>query len=229
MASSLGPNISESGLVLCLDAADKSSYSGTGTTWTDLSGNNNTVTLVNSPTFSTSNEGNFSFDGTDDYVQTNYSQNTNNALITWECWFWDDSPGGFTGNTALISNYGPNPTTPFTMLHISADGYPFFSQRNSDGTEDSLYYSTNICNSVWHHVVAVVDSANMNIYVDGVLRGSKTKITGVTTSGQSIVIGGNHLGRYHSCRIASAKIYNRALTAAEVLQNYNATKSRFGL
>ena len=93
MASSLGPNVSESGLVLCLDAADKNSYSGTGTTWTDLSGNGYNGILTNGPTFSNTNGGIFIFDGTDDYVQTNLNQNTNNASITWEAWFWDNSAG----------------------------------------------------------------------------------------------------------------------------------------
>ena len=226
MASSLGPNISNNGLTLCVDAADRNSYSSTGATWTDLSGNN-TVTLINSPTFSTSNEGNFSFDGTDDYVQTNYSQNTNDALITWECWFWDDSPGGFTSNTALISNYGASATTPYTSLHVYDNGNVFFGQRNSSGTESLATYSTNVCNGIWHHIVGVVDSTNTLIYVDGILRASQSKVTGTTTSGQNIVIGGNHLGRYQSCRIASAKIYSRALTAVEVLRNYNTLRPRF--
>ncbi len=222
------PRIVTSGLVLALDAADKNSYPGTGTSWKDLSGNGYNGTLTNGPTFSNTNGGIFIFDGTDDYVQTNLNQSVDNESITWEAWFWDNSPGGFFGNTAIISNYGPDPTTPYTMLHISSDGYPFVAQRNSTGTEDSLYYSTNICDSIWHDLVAVIDSSNMYIYVDGVLRGSKTRITGVTTSGQNIVIAGNHLGRYQSCRMAGVRIYNRALSATEVLQNYNATKTRFG-
>jgi len=78
-------------------------------------------------------------------------------------------------------------------------------------------------------LVGVVDGSNMYIYVEGIVRASKTKITGTTTSGQNLVIGGNHLGRYQSCRIASARCYNIALSAAQVLQNYNATKGRFGL
>ncbi len=68
MASSLGPNISESGLVLCLDAADKNSYPGTGATWTDLSGNNRIGTLTNGPTFNSGNNGYITFDGVDDFT-----------------------------------------------------------------------------------------------------------------------------------------------------------------
>ena len=227
MASSLGPNISDSGLVLCLDAADKNSYIGSGTTWTDVSNNGNNGTLTNGPIFDSSNGGNFSLDGTDDYIQTSLNQNTNDAQITWECWFWDNSTGGFLSNTAIISNYGASGTTPYTSLHVYDNGNVFFGQRNSSGTESLATYSVNICDGVWHHVVGVIDNTNTLIYVDGVLRASQSKVTGTTTSGQNIVIGGNHVGRYQSCRIASAKMYNRALNASEVLQNYNATKSRF--
>ena len=142
-------------------------------------------------------------------------------------WFWDNSPGGFADNTAIISNYGAVATTPFTILHISSNGHPYFGQRTSSATEDTVFYSVNICNSQWHQIVGVVDSSSMYLYVDGVLRGSKAKVTGTTTSGQNLVIGGNHLGRYQSCRIASARCYNIALSAAQVLQNYNATKGRY--
>ena len=67
MAGSSGPDLVQNGLVLALDAADKNSYVGSGTTWRDLSGNSNNGTLINSPTFSGGNGGNFSFDGADDY------------------------------------------------------------------------------------------------------------------------------------------------------------------
>jgi len=221
--------IVQQGLVLNLDAGNPYSYAGSGTTWFDVSGNNYSGSLISGSSFNSDGGGCIVFDGVDDYVQTNLNQNTDNASITWESWFWDNSAGGFIGNTAIISNYGPNATTPFTLVHIDVNGYPFFGQRNSSGTEESIYYSTNICNSVWHQIVGVVDGSNMHLYIDGVLRGSKTKITGTTTSGQNIVIGSNHLGRYQSCRIASARLYNIALSATQVSQNYNAVKDRYGL
>ena len=221
--------IVQQGLVLNLDAGNPYSYAGSGTTWFDVSGNNYSGSLISGSSFNSDGGGCIVFDGVDDYVQTNLNQNTDNASITWEAWFWDNSAGGFIGNTAIISNYGPNATTPFTLVHIDVNGYPFFGQRNSSGTEESIYYSTNICNSVWHQIVGVVDGSNMHLYIDGVLRGSKTKITGTTTSGQNIVIGSNHLGRYQSCRIASARLYNIALSATQVSQNYNAVKDRYGL
>lgn len=222
--------IVQQGLLLNLDAGNPYSYAGAGTTWYDVSGNNKIGTLTGGVTYSSIYGGDFILDGVNGYIQTDLNQNTDNAQITWEAWFWDNSAGfGANLNTAIISNYGPVATTPFTILHIFDNGIPFFGQRNSSGTADEVYGLTNICNGVWHHVVGVVDSSNMLIYVDGVLQQTKTKITGTTTSGQNLVIGGNHLGRYQSCRIASARCYNIALSAAQVLQNYNATKGRFGL
>jgi hypothetical protein len=227
--SKFANTIVQQGLVLNLDAGNPYSYAGAGSTWYDVSGNGKIGTLTGGVTYSSLYGGDFIFDGVNGYIQTNLNQNTDNAQITWEAWFWDNSPGGFVSNTAIISNYGPDATTPFTILHIFDNGIPLFGQRNSSGTQDEIYGLTSICNGVWHHVVGVVDSSNMLIYVDGVLQQTKTKITGTTTSGQNLVIGGNHLGRYQSCRIASARCYNIALSAAQVLQNYNATKGRFGL
>ena len=230
MSGIVGNNIVRNGLVVHLDAADIKSYPGSGNIWFDRSGNRNNATLTNGPTFNSGNGGYFSFDGVDDYVQTNYNQNTSDKSLTWEAWFWDNSAGGFFDNTAIISNYGANATTPFTMLHINSSGHPFFGQRNSSGTENYQVYSTNICDGIWHHIVGVVAGANMYIYVDGILRTGGASVSGTTQSGQNIVIGSNHLERYQSCRIAIVRIYdNRALSASEILQNFNATRKRFNI
>ena len=68
MSSKCGPDINENGLVLFLDAANRLSYPGSGTAWSDLSGNSNTGTLTNGPTFSAGNQGSIVFDGVDDYI-----------------------------------------------------------------------------------------------------------------------------------------------------------------
>jgi len=68
MSGISGPKIITSGCVLSLDAADKLSYKGSGTSWYDLSGNNTTATLTNGPTFNAANMGSIVFDGTDDKV-----------------------------------------------------------------------------------------------------------------------------------------------------------------
>ena len=219
-------NIVTDGLVFMVDANNLVSYPKSGTTSYSLTGSN-TATLVNGVGYSSQNGGSFVFDGVDDYIQTDLNQNTDNALITWECWYFDDSPGGYVSNTALISNYGPSGTTPYTLLHVTTAGNVLFGQRSSVGAEASAVYSGNICDGRWHHVVGTVDSTNISMYIDGVYQSSNVKITGVTTSGQNIVIGSNHLDRYQSCRIANARLYNVALTPAQIQQNYQATKDKF--
>jgi len=225
-----GPNIVKDGLWLYLDAANKKSYRGTGTSWLDLSGNNRNTTLTNGPTFNSVNGGAIVFDGVDDYATPNIQQNTDNKSITWEAWFWDNSPGGW-GNfsTAIISNYQSG-TPPFTVLHINPDGTTFFQQNNSLNTTVSVSSNKNVCDSIWHHLVGVVDSTTMYYYIDANLIGSVGKVTGTTTSGQNLIFAGGHYSRYQSCRLSIIRLYdNKALSASEVLQNYNATKTRFGL
>ena len=85
MSGISGPKIITSGCVLSLDAADKLSYKGSGTSWYDLSGNSNTGTLTNGPTFSAGNQGNIVFDGVDDYLITANQPLTNNSSFTLEC------------------------------------------------------------------------------------------------------------------------------------------------
>ena len=87
MSTKYSPQIVTSGLVLALDAANKVSYPGTGTTWYDLSGNGNTGTITNGPTFSNVNLGTIVFDGTNDYVSIPSTSNFNNGNnITVEAW-----------------------------------------------------------------------------------------------------------------------------------------------
>ena len=234
MSGIIGNNIVKDGLVLHLDAADRKSYPGSGTIWYDRSGNINNATLTNGPTFNSGNGGYFSFDGTDDYVQTNYDQDTTNRQLSWECWFWDNSAGGgFSDTTALISNYKTT-TTPFTILHIYGSTAPsggiLFGQQNSSSVGAYVTYSTNVCDSVWHQIVGVVDSTTMYLYIDGTLKGSTAKISGTTRSGQGLIIAGNHFSRYQSCRMSIVRVYdNKALSAAEVSQNFNATRKRFNI
>jgi hypothetical protein len=235
MAISHSPRIVRDGLVLALDAADRNSYPGTGTTWNDLSGNGNNGTLQGGPTFNSNNGGYFSLDGTDDYFSTSFNPNlNNNRLYTYEVWFRDDVADGpnFSTNTALISNYGPSGTTPLSILHISETGKAYIAERNSSGiSTGDVSTNSSIVTGEWVHIIGVATSTTLFIYVNGVQQTSTASRPGGTiTSGQNFVLGGNHLNRYQTCDIPIFKVYlDKAFTASEVLQNYNATKTRFGL
>jgi len=226
MASSLGPNVSESGLVLCLDAADKNSYPGTGTTWTDLSGNNNNATLTNGPTFNTSGIGNILLDGVDDYISVENNTILNPSNVTVSIWVkrngYQSSIGSF-----IRRNYN--------------DSYAIFATYNADTSFFRIYDGTTYPSSptivlplnTWINIVGTYDGANIKIYKNGIFSGQTANTTSISysSSNTQMTIGRDDpfSGRYMSANYGTVMVYNRSLTDAEILQNYNSTKSRFGL
>jgi hypothetical protein len=233
-----GENIVRDGLVLYLDA--KYSYPGaTGTnpdvyTWYDMSGNGNDGELEGGITYSGDGGGSLVLNGTDGFIATSFNPNLDNFReYTYEIWFKANSLGGFTSNTALISNYGATFTTPFSLLHIATDGALRFQERNTNNVSGNIVPSTTLVTAGdWTHIVGTATKTQLKLYINGVedLSSPVSRPGGSITSGQNIVIGGNHLGRFQSAQIAVAKVYlDKSFNQAEVLQNYNATKSRFGL
>ena len=232
MAASLGPSINEEGLVLALDAADRNSYRGTGTSWFDLSGNNNTGTLTNGPTFSGANGGVIIFDGIDDYVAGGnlgsfYSQGTIS--------YWMYSTAVENYRNPFSTNYnGVNVGIRFEQ-YTTASPYGGFSVviGNDAGTYTGFSYSPSAILTVnsWYNVVLVWNIVTNNVigYLNGDLKFNSSHTYWATTL-PAIAIGNGFSGdRYFKGNISSVEIYNRGLSATEVSQNYNAVKSRFGL
>jgi len=219
MAFSRGPKIVTDGLVLALDAANPLSYPGTGTTWRDLSGNGNNGTLVNGPTFDTGDGGSILFDGENDRIQTNFSINGVEATVTVIVlpisstlgYYIAQSAGGVDGGGRFL---------------ISAQNGKDFSLRIGGNTR-----TANGEYNQWF-ILNVTRNSNglTTFYNNGVSVGTFTNTTEFV-SGRIIDIGGSSFvaDRSINGRISQVQIYNRALTAAEILQNYNATKTRFGL
>jgi hypothetical protein len=237
MSGKSGPDIVENGLVLCLDAANKRSYPGTGTTWTDLSGNSNNGTLTNGPTFSAGNQGSILFDGTNDYIDTANSTGLNFTNTTGTISLWFKTSTSFPSQAFLIAK-NMDSTGGWGVL-IDSTGTPYFNTKLSGGGSDAFYrYATVSCtNGIWHNVVSVFTTSTTvtannvaSMYIDGSLSNgasSQISVYGGNTS-STVQIGRRSTGLYYSGNISSVQIYNRALSATEVLQNYNATKSRFG-
>ena len=219
MASTGGPNIVESGLVLSLDAANNKSYPRSGTAWSDLSGNGNNGTLVNGPTFSSANGGSIVFDGTDDVVSTTLVQTFINEL-TVETWY----RGTKLTRNHLWNFYGSN-------LHCNFNdtGYTLWIYWEGGGSPSIRFTSPNFTDGNIKHLVFRHSGSVNQIYLDGqlvtpnVTEGTQT-FTGVGGSGYNLASTGPFSGNIYTNRV-----YNKALTAAEILQNYNATKGRFGL
>jgi len=231
-----GPNIVTDGLVLHLDAANTKSYPGSGTTWNDLSRGGNNGTLTNGPTYSTANGGSIVFDGVNDFVGSFTSLNLLNN-ITVQCWFsFINIPSGtsFRGivgdwNTVdntrswLLTKFNTNNTISFFLnsTGISSTNIPT-GQKNINST-------TLIVPNVKYYASGVYNGNTMSIYVNGVLENS-TNYSSNIFQGTLLRLGNfSNTGFFSNSNIYQTSIYNRALTPQEILQNYNATKTRFGL
>lgn len=228
MAISRGPKIVTNGLVLALDAADRNSYPGTGTTWRDLSGNNYNGTLTNGPTFNNSNGGCIIFDGTDDNVQLgNASTFLPTSAITVNCWaktnvvqvykkIFVTVTAGTQAITGIYFSLGPAPYNYYLGI-ITNNG----SQFAGSNTDPSTSAFSNFCGTY--------DGANIRLYLNGTLLATQSHTGTIINTGIGRISGYDNGGEIWDGRVASLSIYNKALTATEILRNYNATKTRFGL
>ena len=223
-----GPRTVTNGLVLALDAADKNSYIGSGTSWRDLSGNNYTSTLTNGPTFSNSNGGSILFDGTNDYVvSSNFTPNfSTKTLSGWVKLSSVSQQGG--GVVTLQSTDGL--VFDSIVYNETGQGWGFgsngFSRTNWSGVSET---ST----SVWVNITATYENSNYRMYRNGILIYTLTSFGALNFNFNSNVqLAYRHLGggsAFLAGNIANTFVYNRILTGTEILQNYNATKTRFGL
>ena len=223
------------GLVLCLDAADRNSYVSGSTTWFDVAGSNN-GTLTNGPTFNTGNGGSIVFDGVNDYVDCGNGSSINIPdNVTVNIWFKINSLTGYQGIIAKrnfstgFTNYGINFSNDYNSFQV------YFNTGGGNNFKLALTTMTNnFTTNVWYNVCAVFEksSSNTNIYVykNGVLLTSNTEAGNLAAVSTPLTLGSSAASseRFNG-NIADTQIYNRALTASEVLQNYNAQKSRFGL
>ena len=228
-----GPKIVTDGLVLCLNAADRNSYPGSGTIWRDLSGNGNHGTLTNGPTFDGGNGGSISFDGSDDYVSISSGASSINSLnISVACWVFQNNihtSAVFTEIKTLVqvgvSSIG---STSCFYLHLRDSKVYFRYQKEANVAQLPLGIIQEA--NTWHYYTGVSDNSSISLYRDGILVGS----TPYTISFSSLTNTNVNIGKtgdynnYINANIAQVSIYNRALTESEIQQNYNTTKTRFG-
>ena len=217
--------IVQSGLVLNFDAGVSSSYPGSGTTWTDLSGNGNTGTLVNGTGYSGDNFGSIVFDGVDDYVLTStINHNIGTGNFTYSAWVYPTSLKGVGATLcAFMGNGDYTPTFGFDL-----NGYPsqlgfYWIGWNGFGTTLSL--------NQWH----CVTMTRVGTLITGYLNANACPVTynvGFSMDNAQYVIGRsgvNYAPDTFKGNIAQVSIYNRALTPQEIQQNFNATRSRYGI
>jgi hypothetical protein len=222
-----GPNTSTSGLVLALDAANTKSYPGSGTTWTDLSGNGNNGTLTNGPTFSSVNGGSISFDGTNDYLNNSciIEAATSSNLQTYCSWL-----KGTSTNSSFFGT-GASSTGQFHLiLRFLSNGQLEFTESRYGGGGGVLDQSNivTVNSNIWNFACIVkTASSTFNVYFNGNLVISNA--TKAAELSSTFSLGRWWVGQYAPSTIANVQIYNRALTPTEIQQNYNAQKSRFNL
>ena len=230
MANKYGPKIVTDGLILCLDAANPKSYSGSGSTWTDLSGNNNNFT-INGSTFNS--EGFFNFvDNNGDYIISSGDIIGGKNDLSFDMFVKFSSLGG----TVPVISYATTAYSNSYLFAILSGGTTVSKWQNaSSGTET---VSSSIWNlSEWIHLSVVRNDDVLYLYINGVLLYTLTYFSGTYDTGGKVVFGqeqdsvggGFSTDQDFAGNLAVFRIYNKQLTSDEILQNYNATKGRFGL
>jgi hypothetical protein len=233
------------GLVLALDAANRKSYPGTGTTWTDLSGNGNNGTLVNGPTYNSVNSGSIVFDGTNDYVSLPSNLDTiltgdltmevviampNPLLIQFGFYFagvmgiYGDG-NYYRESNIQVSNTG-NVSNPSTF-----DASVSFLNQSGD-TGNSIGFGGFSFSSTPRVLSYTLSGTTATTYVNGSFVETKTITKYTKPADANVEIGWvNNTANYGYYRgnLFVSRIYNRALTAAEIQQNFNALRGRFGI
>jgi hypothetical protein len=226
MAFFRGPNIVTDGLVLALDAANTKSYASGSTTWYDKSGNVNNGTLTNGPAFSSENGGSIVFDGSNDYTSVPYNTSFNAATngITLNIWVYNNNPSG--GWKAVIQrNRNGNLSAVYGIWRNTSNGWHF---RLGGGASDSIIDIPNAITGSWINLTLTYNKTTLIAYINAVNVGTNTPI-GYVNDTQNLLIGDAGVSEYFNGKISAIQIYNRALSAAEILQNYNAQKARFNL
>jgi len=222
----------QSGLVLNLDAGVSRSYGGSGTTWTDLSGNGNTGTLTNGPTYSSANGGSLVFDGSNGYVlvSSNASIPYGSTARTVSIWFytntttWEDDANNlfYYGASSDGASFG-----------IDFSTYPSMEVYTWGGACRDLSFSTTYSQVGWKNITVTYNgSTTILIYENGGFTQTLTLTSACNTSSSDVYIGAINpslLSAYYDGKIAQASIYNKALTLTEIRQNFQALRGRFGV
>lgn len=228
------PKIVTDGLVLCLDAGNPKSYPGSGTTWSDLSGNGNNGTLTNGPTYSSSNGGSLSFDGSNDYSQL--SDTLAPSTGPFSCFFWYQIIGT-SGRGGLFERRN---IPPYNGWSLGQGGTSNWACRVSDGTNYRNYQFSYPSTNTWYYDGFTWDgSGTLNPYRNGSVDtgGTATSsgtVGNIDTSGTryAMAIASRRdasNSSYLPCKVSYTHVYNRALTASEIQQNFNALRGRFSI
>lgn len=218
MATFYSPRMITDGLILCYDAANVRSYSGSGTSITDLSSNGKSGTLTNGPTFSSTYGGGIVLDGVNDWIDISNSSSFITGTNPFTIESWTNKTSGSYG--AILGNYGSGYST--GLWWATAGLY----------IQGSVYHSdhSNAMAGVHHSAVTRDSSGNVVLYRDGVQVGTGV-LTSSIPSGINWRIGADVNGGAEPLTgsIYVVKAYNKVLTSTEISQNFNSLRTRFGI
>ena len=227
MSFNNGPTVITNGLVLALDAGDRNSYNSGSLTWFDLTGTNN-GTLTNGPTFNSGSGGSIVFDGVDDYVLTNLTSLGLNVQgpYTFNCYLKYNTSSGGVRNPITLSNTG---NSSFQFGYIG--GSPVVWRYG--GTTITTFTPPAV--GTLHYMTCTVTTGSVNVYINGVLNATTNTPNLQTGNLDTLICSGYwssgviNTTSVFSGNIYNISLYNKILSSQEILQNYNATKGRFGL
>ena len=239
MALEHSPKIVTNGLVLALDAADRNSYPGSGTTWSNLAGSNN-GTLTNGPTFNSSNGGSIVFDGTNDYVSLTTPSIPATSNWTYSTFF---NLNTLVTGSVLYGQYIANAGNGRMLIRISdsiANSSQFSLFLGSGATYSTAFLYTTVTASINtpYNLTIVRENQTFSMYVNGTYNTGSTMNFTASILQTTPIIGGrtNNSSNptpvdtdFLNGRIYATQIYNRALSATEVQQNFNTLRGRFGI
>jgi len=222
MAFRFGNTIVTDGLISYLDVINPKTYPGTGTTLYDLTPNNNTASLVNGAAYDSTYGGNITCDGINDYIQVTGSVTSFTLGMVYQPLVFDTNTVAARYNCPIETNDGGG-TNMFLRYNQNNSGVQLLLANHNINTSQLAATVNHVTSSIYD-VVVTFNSTNgaVAIYSNGVSKASTTFIDQLTYQGT------RQLGFTFNCRYYNFKLYNRVLSAAEVLQNYNVTKGRFG-
>ena len=208
------------GLTLYIDAKNSTSYNGSGTTWTDISGNGANITLVNSPTYTSGTPSYFTFNGTNQSgtgTKTNVLPTTAYTKVIWTYL------NGYNDNNLLSSDTGGH----FLFM---ASSNKVYSGHANWGVYTAYPSNASLSLSTWYNIALTFSTTNgMKLYINGALDSTYTANKTAHSGNGSTNIARFGAGNFLNGRISYALCYNRELSSGEISQNYNATKATYGL
>jgi hypothetical protein len=221
MALQHSPSIVTNGLVLCVDAGNPRSYSGSGTTWNDAISSGYNFTLTNGPTYSSSNLGFFNFDGVNDFASASNNTALDTQTVTVEVWIKTNAlnQNGFWFEKGSVNSQ--------YALFQEGSSIVWRQASLSQYTTTASFIST----SNWAQIVGTYTSGSRITYINGVAVTSDGQTGSLLTNTSGMYIGayGTGTGYFYNGALSICRVYNRVLSATEILQNFNAIRGRYGI